>query len=631
MMRLKTIKEKINDNKFFAECIEKTIDLLRQFVEINDFVYFLGRKGQVHYFLCNSVVYVVIIDFQDFENEQLVLETMKIESLYSVKLLADFPVKESAIEFKTIIENKEHYTVEEFLNWVTSICDITVEIDFPFRKVIRDILNGYTKETFQTKRYIFYSKRDNDYSGIMNFYVFDKKTHAEMKLYIDDCWDENRNKHVPPRNLSDITLEVLSGNVSPYQKRKSKLEFLKYCNCHNEILCCNYWLMELVKLTVQPVEKDCGWAIHRIFGRNNIPFNNIWVDDFPEKNEEPYFFITDNAYSWKTTKVAVLNFKSATYHSAGSYKQGLIKFSRWDLDKNYLKNLVDFLKSPAVLSETERKYYGNWVNTNWQKLIFEYNHNTAGWEDKNLPPEKDPDRLADVEALPFDLPIPDYTKIEYPKYFDFRSWNARQCTLFDDFKQYLESLNLIGQPIKRVMIIGNIFNDIDTFYDLINGDWYEYDNNNVPVKVDEKEKRRIEQGSLLKPWQVEKTFLQLDEPIILYIGDKQIEINYCENGNAKIGVNTLNQGNAMSFFDYPYWKDVSKHFSKNIIGHKIVDFEIEPYVFQDDIKGSEYGIFTIDRKKGDVSFGKFSFVLDNGYKLSFDVVYGDYMGVREEK
>lgn len=632
MKRLKTIKETKNTYKNFAEYISKAIDLLKRTVEINGTVYFLGQKRGYNYFLNNGTVYVIDLDYQIDNNSKIITETTTIKSLYAVKLLAEFPEKVSDIEFKVIIEDEQRYTVQNFLNWVTSPCDITTEINYPFCKVI-EFLNGYTKETFQTKRYIFYSKRDDDYSWIMNFYAYDKKTHAEMKLYIDDCWDENRNKYMPPKDLSDITLEVLSGSVSPYQKRECKLEFLKfgYNYCENKLSDCNYWLMELVKLTIQPVEKDCGWAIHRIFSRNDIPFDNIWVDDFPEKNEEPYFFITDNAYSWKTTKIAVLNFKSATYHSADFYQQGRIKFPKWELDKNYLKKLVDFLKSPAVLSETERKYYGDWVKTNWQKLIFEYNHNTAGWDNKNLPPEKDPDRLADVEALPFDLPIPDYTKIEYPKTFSSRNWNVRQCILFEDFKQYLKSLNLIGLPIKRVMVIGNIFNDIDTFYDFINGNWYEYDDNNVLVKVDEEEKCRIEQGSLLKPWQVENAFLQLDEPIILYIGGKQIEVNYCEYGNAKIGINTLNQGNAISFFNYPYWKDVSKHFSKNIIGNKIVDFEIEPYIFENDIEGSEYGIFTVDRKKGDISFGEFSFVLDNGYKLTFDVVYGDYMGVWEEK
>ena len=422
MKRLKTIKETKNTYKNFAEYISKAIDLLKKTVEINNTVYFLGDKRGYNYFLNNNSIYVVDLGYQLSNNSKIIIETKTINALYVVKLLEEYPKSESDVEFKTIIENEKEYNVQNFLNWVTSPCDITVEIDLPFYRIIK-FLNGYTKETFQTKRYIFYSKYDNDYSWIMNFYAYNKKTHAEMKLYVDDCWNENRSKYMPPKILNDITLEVLSGNVSPYQKHQCKLEFLKCCNDYfkNEISNCNYWLMELVKLTIQPVEKDCGWAIHRVFSRNNTPFDNIWVDDFPEKNEEPYFFITDNAYAWKTTKVAALNFKSATYRSAGFYKQGKIKFKNWELDKDYLKNLVDFLKSSVVLSETERKYYGNWVKTNWQKLIFEYNHNTAGWENKNLAPEKDSDRLADFEALPFDLPVPDYTKITHSKVFNLRN------------------------------------------------------------------------------------------------------------------------------------------------------------------------------------------------------------------
>ena len=201
MKRLKTIKETKNTYKNFAEYISKAIDLLKRTVEINYTVYFLGYKRGYNYFLNNNTVYVVNLDYQIDNNSKIIIETTTIKSLYAVKLLTRYPEKKSDIEFKKIIEDEERYTAEKFLNWVTSPCDITVEINFPFWKVIIDILNGYTKETFQTKHYIFYSKRDDDYSGIINFYVFDKKTHAEMKLYIDDCWDENRNKHVPPRNL----------------------------------------------------------------------------------------------------------------------------------------------------------------------------------------------------------------------------------------------------------------------------------------------------------------------------------------------------------------------------------------------------------------------------------------------
>ena len=59
--------------------------------------------------------------------------------------------------------------------------------------------------------------------------------------------------------------------------------------------------------------------------------------------------------------------------------------------------------------------YKKYVKTNWQQLIFEYNHNTAGWgwgdSEFDIPPEKDTDRFTEIEALPFALPLPDYTEL----------------------------------------------------------------------------------------------------------------------------------------------------------------------------------------------------------------------------
>ena len=50
-----------------------------------------------------------------------------------------------------------------------------------------------------------------------------------------------------------------------------------------------------------------------------------------------------------------------------------------------------------------------------KQLLFEYNQNTAGWgwgeTGFNIPPEKDTNRSSEVEALPFDLSIPDYRQL----------------------------------------------------------------------------------------------------------------------------------------------------------------------------------------------------------------------------
>lgn len=191
-------------------------------------------------------------------------------------------------------------------------------------------------------------------------------------------------------------------------------------------------------------------------------------------------------------------------------------------------------------------------------------------------------------------------------------------------------MNLIGQTINKIKIIGNIYNHVNTLFDCINGKWFTYNNDNEYVQVDEEERISIEKSNMYKPYQVENTSLELDEPIIFYIGDKQIEIDYTETGNVKIGVNSLTYGNAKSCFYYNSWTDVSKNFSKNIIGHKIVDIEIAPYVFDNDIIGKEYGLYSVDRKAGEKSFGYFFFVLDNGYKIGLEVIHFDFLNVWEK-
>lgn len=631
-MNLKSIKKTKDSEKNFAEFVFKTIDLLKEIVCIKDTVYYLGYKKSLLYFLSSKTVYVLSVDMKYSNDENILLETIKIDSLYSIKFLNKSLESESDIEFTTLVSGKVTYTPKDFLDWVTSPCDINIEIDVPFFDVIR-FLNIYTKETFKTKRYIFYSKRDDDYSYIMNFYAYDKKTKAEMKLYVQDCWDENRKEFRIPNSFTEITVEVLSGSVSSYQKRDCKLEFLKLANqvYDNGIIAENYyWLMELVKLTIQPQESTSGWAIHRCFAGEDIPFKNIWVDDYFDSDEEPYFFITDSDYTWDTKKVATINFKSATYHSTGFYKQGKIKLKKWELEKDYLKKLTDFLKSPAKIDDSRKTFYGDWVKTNWDMLIFEYNHNTACWYNKKISPDKDKNIPSDIEALPFGLPIPDYTQIHYPEKFDTKKWNTHQCTLYEDFKQYLHSLNLIGQTINKIKIIGNIYNHVNTLFDYINGKWFTYNNDNEYVQVDEEEKIAIEKSNMYKPYQVENTSLELDEPIIFYIGDRQIEFDYTETGNVKISVNSLTYGNAKSCFNYNSWTDVSKNFSKNIIGHKIIDIEIKPYVFDTDVNGEEYGLFSVDRKADKKSFDSFFFVLDNGYKIGLEVINFDFLNVWEK-
>lgn len=425
-MRLKTIKNQIGD-KYCTKYVFKIIELLKNKLNISKsaYCYYLGRNNYHEIFLCLGIVYFVYIDMQQNKDMDLAYQNMIIKSLYSIKLLVKDPKTEKDIEFSTIISIDKNltYTTQEFLNWIDEPCRITENVDNLYSDVIY-FLNNYQKGTFRTKDYIFYIKKDNNFSLITNFYAYDIKNKATMKLYALESWDKDKKIYLPPTCLKDVAVEVLHGKLSTYQQRKCKLEFLKYANqftADENFIVANYWLMELVKQTVQPVEYTRGWCVHRVFAGivDGEPkeFTNIWVEDFPNIDEEPSFLLTDSP-TFNITKVAVLNFKTATYHSTSPiYKSGCVKYKRWDLDSNYLKNLVEFFKSPV----DEKCYYTvprKYVKTNWQKLIFEYNHNTAGWgwgdTGFDIPPEKDSECLYDIKALPFNLPMPDYTKITYP-------------------------------------------------------------------------------------------------------------------------------------------------------------------------------------------------------------------------
>ena len=108
-----------------------------------------------------------------------------------------------------------------------------------------------------------------------------------------------------------------------------------------------------------------------------------------------------------------MKFKKPEYLFKGIYKREMAKAKGWELNTQEIKELVEFLQSPsdrAKENETGKYFQGykKYVKTNWQQLIFEYNHNTAYWDiDKDIVSKVE----GEFEQLPFDLPIPDYTKL----------------------------------------------------------------------------------------------------------------------------------------------------------------------------------------------------------------------------
>jgi len=419
-MKLRTVKNK-KGNPEYNDCLEKEVTLIKKKCGFeNGTAFFLGHYKFREIFLINGTIYISSILSVFDSDKGSKNSTLDLCELYKIALKKDYPKNLDDISFDTIIQRSPRYkfTSKEFLEWIDEPSEITENIDNPYYEIIK-FLNNYSKNLFKTDNFLFYPKADGDSNFITNIYAYDIKNQLEMKLYIPDKWEEINNiwTLIAPSAVKDIVIDDLGQNVSNYQKLKCKREFLKLANEINPYYKTkNFWVLELLKQTIQPVDILHEWSCHRCFCDINL-FGAIWVHDFLNKNEEPYFFITDSIYLQDTTKIAVLNFKNPKYHYKGIFKKDNVKRKGWKLNEKEINKLIEFLNKP---SKRVNEYYGGsldtaykkYVKTNWQQLIFEYNHNTAlwGWNGKGftIPPEEDETQY---EALPFSLSIPDYRKL----------------------------------------------------------------------------------------------------------------------------------------------------------------------------------------------------------------------------
>jgi hypothetical protein len=96
--------------------------------------------------------------------------------------------------------------------------------------------------------------------------------------------------------------------------------------------------------------------------------------------------------------------------------------------------------------------------------------------------------------------------------FDFYDWNASDFITAKPFKDYISTIKnqLIGQPIASIHSMGCIFNNWD------NEDFETWDSNG---------------------------WLNLDEPIAIYVGGVHLDICFENTSHTKIGVNTLRKCN----------------------------------------------------------------------------------------
>lgn len=194
-------------------------------------------------------------------------------------------------------------------------------------------------------------------------------------------------------------------------------------------------------------------------------------------------------------------------------------------------------------------------------------------------------------------------------------WKAKNYYTAKELSEFLETVKkvLIGRTVDKIMIMGHIYTS--TGID---------EQENRCVKYADENEWFVEKNMYEKPISTIPTHnvsLSLDEPLVLCFGDIHFEINYCEFSNAQIGINTLTFEEISCIEGCLAWKDVSKYYTKNIIGQKLSDIQIRCTCHP-----NEY--VSHCRQQGEIMYDEIIFIFENGYQLeiSSDI---DYMSLYE--
>ena len=222
------------------------------------------------------------------------------------------------------------------------------------------------------------------------------------------------------------------------------------------------------------------------------------------------------------------------------------------------------------------------------------------------------------EYMPvFDKYLENPEKFWRESFFNRDKWDAPTYKTVTELKKQFEAWKnvnaFIGSKIERIMIMGLIFNDDRPYYTFKKGKWYSHcfdtnKKNNIRYVLESV-------GPSFDPNKKEDVSLTLDEPLSIFFNKGgHLDIDFTKTARFMMKPNSFDFWEKSYYGRCKKWQDVSKYFSKNIIGRKVVDINIEAYSNNDD---------NIDLVE---------FVLDNGFKLSLetDMMTG-YMSLSEEK
>lgn len=188
-------------------------------------------------------------------------------------------------------------------------------------------------------------------------------------------------------------------------------------------------------------------------------------------------------------------------------------------------------------------------------------------------------------------------------FFDNKKWNAPVYKTTDELKHYFSELEkeniFIGSILTKIMIMGIIFNDDNPYYTYKDGKMY-HNVWNAPDGLIE-----VDEPPSFDRNRTENVNLTLDEPIALFVKDdngieQHFDIDFTKTNRFMIKPNSFNFREKSCITASITWQDVSKYFSKNIIGHKIT--AVEPMNNENTVS----------------EFDEIHFVMDNGHRLVLD-------------
>lgn len=214
-------------------------------------------------------------------------------------------------------------------------------------------------------------------------------------------------------------------------------------------------------------------------------------------------------------------------------------------------------------------------------------------------------------------------QVDDSEFQSYDNWTAKKFITATELENFISEIKpqIINKPLNKILITGYLF-DRSNYLEFMDGKYYACEF----CGVDENDFTIINYAEEdYNPDDYLEDFVaDLDEPAILYFGDTQVEIDFHEHSLIQMGINTLKEGefNSYMVFDRK-WKDISKHYQKNLIGHTLKDIYI--------IKTDQPSItWKVPREQGDDMYEEMVFVFDNGIELAVQMLV-DYMMLAERK